>query len=463
LNQEQEDSISNEILKNGRARLALQRAIIDRNSKYSKILKFLALFYFFISLISVIIIVIYNNTFFQDISNIINQQLFSIRWRYSHDLAILSLLFENSILTSVFNRTNEIYLDLISNEDPNQIMIDLSSDLSHLALRFAQEGRNYFQILLDEFATGAENGIKIYSSGYIYLKATSHQIICKGNHSTNIRTLNQSVSVTMASLATLTNYQIMRLAGLTADVYFHTPLFCGLISSIPEIAEQQTIYQEILREFSQEWCFEKQKISLILLLALPISIFIIGFVPYFLCYILYIKDLECFLRLMTSVEEKYRIQASEPIAQNNSINVSDSLSKLNGKHFHIFICIIILFIINTLSCPILLFAIINKAYSITSIFTSLSCWIIYVASRNPLLVELLIHIFLGFFLKDEDVVFSSSQKQFDLATNSSDNLFKILDFLNKGDNDILPLRGYDGEYDHFVLQELCDVNYSEGN
>jgi class 3 adenylate cyclase len=40
---------------------------------------------------------------------------------------------------------------------------------------------------------------------------------------------------------------------------------------------------------------------------------------------------------------------------------------------------------------------------------------------------------------------------------------KIIDFLNKGDNDVLPLSGFDEEYDNFVLEELCSINYSERN
>lgn len=177
-------------------------------------------------------------------------------------------------------------------------------------------------------------------------------------------------------------------------------------------------------------------------------------------YILYIKDLQYFLKIMTNVDENYKTQATQPISIANTNTNSDAFSELNGTHFHRFIFITILIIVSILICPILLFVIGYYAYSTASIFTSLSCWIMYGASRAPLIIECLIHVFLGFCLRDS-VIFSTKSEQFELATNTSNIYFQILDFLDKGNNDVLPLRGYDEEYDNFVLTESCNLDYNE--
>jgi hypothetical protein len=97
----------------------------------------------------------------------------------------------------------------LNGEEKRSMVIDLSSNLTISALQHAQEGRQYFQSLINHLASDANNRIDVYSTDFFYLKSTSKQTFCEGNDRESLNVLNESKTTSMSSIATLSNFQIV--------------------------------------------------------------------------------------------------------------------------------------------------------------------------------------------------------------------------------------------------------------
>jgi uncharacterized membrane protein len=105
---------------------------------------------------------------------------------------------------------------------------------------------------------------------------------------------------------------------------------------------------------------------------------------------------------MVSVENQYQSLAREYISNFNSSIISDLVAELVDSHFFRFIFTTIMILIIFPITPICLVVIIYETSSSANIFTSISCWQMYCVSRTSLILESIFHLFLDFYLTEEN-------------------------------------------------------------
>jgi class 3 adenylate cyclase len=462
IDQEHEDLISNQIMTYGKLRIAFQRAVEGRTSKYSTYMKVWGFVFMIISFIAIISVVFFTGSFFDLISRVAYQQIIGYHWRVSNDNAILCYLFKALMSQSgtSFNANtfSEKYEKLMSEDISVNTIIDPFSNFEQQVHRFTIQSRSYFQELDNSFITDSKDGVDVYTNAFPYIHSGSNISTCSFNaDKSKISRISVEHMIPLSYVAAGSIFDIESILLQDTQTVMDSIQFCRVLHNMLVIMDQQSNFSSIIRDFAENWAKSQKSTSLLLLSLIPAAIWTVGFIPLLIFYIFFIKDLKYILTVFKGVSEKDQNQAIAPFSKIDPNDVTDQTVKKNYSHTVRFIFFIIITAITCLFCPMFLMIVFYYSYTVANDFASVIPWTVYISAQQPLIFEVLIHTILAFY-NHKDQTYINRAKEKNLINETLFRFRRPINYLYEGFGCVPPIAGYNEEYDKAANQDVCESN-----
>ncbi|OHT07051.1 hypothetical protein TRFO_24695 [Tritrichomonas foetus] len=177
---ELEEQIGQTMFTFSRMRLALQRALISRKSKYIKMMNLSILIAFIVSAICFIVSYILLKGWFQNAQESLTRQLYGSHARFTASIATLCLALQWGKHLGKFSMMEQlVYYDEIETEWYD--FIDFSGNLKEYNVLQSSKARSYFGQLLTAVANLAQSGVDVYLSSSVIISRQVPTRFCDGD------------------------------------------------------------------------------------------------------------------------------------------------------------------------------------------------------------------------------------------------------------------------------------------
>ncbi|OHS95954.1 Adenylate and Guanylate cyclase catalytic domain containing protein [Tritrichomonas foetus] len=450
LEAEVEDKVSKFLLTHSKLRMALFHALKGRSHFSITWMPISFIIAFFISIAAFIGFYFYIKNVYSERQDSMLLLLYCAKTRFFHGLASLSLFLEYSESVQKFNLSSIIHVQC---DQPSYLPIESEFPLNYIALSFAQDSKTSLNQMITQVAKMAMNSLNIHEMANALVTKDDIFSICWGGKNITIE------KESLKNLVSFSYYNQQRLAAnMHHDHFYQDNNFCELLINWNMISQKSNDLMDDIIKYQDSRADTISHSSLIFLIALPIAIFIILFIPIMLCSLIFVNYMNKIANALSSMSKEMKDLSTKPLRKGDQdVSAQITSEPKTGVTKMLFLNIIQLLF--SLAAGILFLMMIWTADKGSSVIGQLVMWEKYSSIRLVTSLEAGFHALHAVVLGnpsvsqfvDRNIEIEKALLVVQILINANDNLLK-------GTTDSDPCNGYDSLIDSINLEETCTTD-----
>ena len=449
---ELEEQLGQTLFTHSRTRIALQRALQSRESKYIRCMKIAIIIGFLVSVVCFILSYVLITDWFANAQESLNRQLYAAHARFTASVAMLCLALQWGKHLGKFDSISKL-VEYNQNEDEWQDYIDFGGNLKEYNVLQSTHARNYFGQLLTALYNLAQTGVDVYLSSSEIISRAVPTTFCDGDYAVT------PIDGPLASMFSFNGFMRTLVAGRDESEWANLSYLCYSFSNAVEQTKAfnniySAFYDERLRERDNIW--EKM---MILVIIIPISMVLIDFLPSFIFVLLFHAEMKKIPTMLREIDNEAKKDAANSLCQQSEETSEVKQTKESKETFNysMFFSIFTILIVNLV--PIAL--IIGQVFyckEVNERFAILHGWLYHCSTRAPLVAEITMSSSLTILARNGlDSKFVSASAHYNTVQSKTDELVEHNDALIRGLDDLPPCYDYDEEVDRIHYLETCNT------
>ena len=449
---ELEEQIGQQLFKYCRMRLALQRTLIGRSSKFLKLMNMMILISFFVSVACFTVYFVVVRGWFSNTQESLTRQLYAAHARFTASIATTCLSLEWGRYIGKFH-PNETLAPLNEGEDEWQDFIDFGGDLIEYNILQSTKARSFFGQLLSSITTLAQSGVDVFQSSSLIISREVNTTFCDGD------TAVEPILGPLASMFAFNGFMRTLVSAKDLSEWKNLSYLCYSFSNAKEQTNAfnsiyDSFYEEKLRETDDIW--DKLKILLIII---PIIMFLVNALPIYIFIILFMKELKSLPLMFREVDSEARKNAAVSLCNQNDEEIKQALDS-SKETFNVGLFIVVFATILINLAPIAL--IIGEVFyhqNLNKRFSIIHGWLYHGSARQPLIVEISMACCLSILARNGlESNFVNKDVQYASISTKTDELISNNDALLRGvSGQLPPSYEYDKIIDDIHFKEVCSI------
>ncbi|OHT02935.1 hypothetical protein TRFO_29808 [Tritrichomonas foetus] len=455
-----EENIGKQLFKQAPIRIAMNKALANRKSYASKWMLICGAIGMIVGFAAFIALYIYindytsvrsdslvylaeasNSRFYLDIA----KMLTSIKFAYNTNRFPTYELYQN--LEKIDEELSQNSEDSIETSNFFKIdnLIDYTIHNNNIL------SRDYFSNLLDGIATLSNQGENIFKVAEALMVNSNDFYICfQGFPATPV------ISSLKAQQAYLFFLVELSAGKRVTDTWYQSNEICELLANQQTYNDNYDNLFTSLHQRQSDISVSDKKLITILMIAIPILVLVVNFVPLFIFTRLFIVDVDKLIKTLLSLDNHVKEEARNPIRKDVDFeNLQLSDKKPKSKKWTNFT---LLFLGASLIVAIICWAMVYLIYNTNTSLVDLNNWQLLSVERLSFVIES-VHYVLEAVVLNESIKQNSTNRETLIkhANLMIDKLSTTNDLLLKGNDIINPCYLFDDLLDEINLEEACEV------
>ncbi|OHS96509.1 Adenylate and Guanylate cyclase catalytic domain containing protein [Tritrichomonas foetus] len=454
IDQEVEDTMGKMLLRQSKMRLALHHSIKDRKLNSTKFIPYSITFALLAFIIALVVIFMYLKTSF------VERKTSMDRLSYISKVRFYMALSDDCIFMRFVNETGRFksipQLQHFAIEDANQGLepyMNFNGDFAIEIMYYMNECRKYYGSLLKDVSYLASQDYDVYAMAAPLFENVLNITICYNGDYLQPQPSNLKNVVVLAlfAMAQMSSYQDF-------VTWYNSSTYCEVIKNWDMTMVGSGLTFSSLTDDQNKRFLALQKNLKIMMIAIPVGMEIITFVPSFIATLLFINKIKSIAEVLSKMDNKVKQDAMKSIRPTMSDDDNLETTEIPPKTARIVIVLICFFFMTVITS---LFTFIMVFYSdtVNENINILNGWQYYACNRLSLSCECFHMIITAPVLNDSiHIDFMSQQSEVDLGSDWMRQLDDMNEGLLQGAADSPPCFGYDEELDRLNLQEACSLD-----
>jgi len=450
---EDEEVLAKELINQPKLRLAYQRSIVGKKSKWSDVSKSFSAFVMVALTMLSVFIYSFLSSFFSIRKHTIDTILLATESRtYLSNSRFISLMQLSKTIGSL--QISSSLHSLLLEENQKTDYINFLGDFLFQIVDQSRISMNNFNSFLSHLVASAFSGLDIYHLGSVFLEPNTGFLSCSNKNVTKILS-----NTTMKSLFSYENYAMSRLVLEDPNKWINYSVFCEVLLNSHTITKGYDNYSTTQIDFESSLTVLNYQTLNFYSQNAPLLVFLVSFIPTVLFFRFHYSDLSEVLSLIRNLPQTIKFESISPIRKSQS---NDDQS-INGQFLEssklttMFLLTFISSIVMSFSFYLFFYVAIkgNKQ------FESMANWMVYGSPRVALMIECLEHLSFGVLIKNGYSFYERDYSQeFEIAHNLSNIVNKYNSLLLSGTDSVESVSKYDSLIDDLHFKELCTPNSS---